>query len=64
MNVTQTCMRCKLELDIDSFSINRHIKNGRQTMCRECSRQYRIDRGFCSNERPQRCFNKQIREKQ
>ena len=34
------CSRCKIEKDIDCFSLNKAKKSGRQTTCKECQKNY------------------------
>lgn len=38
----KTCCRCKLEKDFNCFSKNSRVKDGLQTMCKSCKKEYKI----------------------
>lgn len=40
---TKFCFKCKIEKDVSEFNKNKNKKDGLQTQCRECFKQYRKD---------------------
>lgn len=58
--MTKICSKCKQEKDIEQFCKHKNNKDGRSTYCRECQRQYDINR----RNNPERiAYNKNYNKK-